>query len=137
MSTRDELFAESVGEVVKHELDGKTYRFKRPTVAQHQRVMNVGGLTALPSLNRTKATKPEAPRTMALGKMKVHSLIESLLDGESDRYAFTVADVDALMAVPIGSKIERLASWAWENLFADQDDDDAPVAEGEEPPANP
>ncbi|HND51384.1 MAG TPA: hypothetical protein PLV92_03275 [Pirellulaceae bacterium] len=123
MSTRDELFAESVGEVVKHELDGKTYRFKRPTVEQHQKVMNVGGLTALPSLNRAKATKPEAPRTMALGKMKVHSLIESLLDGETDRYAFTVADVEALMTVPIGSKIERLASWAWENLFADKDDE--------------
>ena len=123
MSTRDELFAESVGEVVKHELDGKTYRFKRPTVEQHQKVMNVGGLTALPSLNRAKATKPEAPRVMALGRMKVHSLIESLLDGESDRYAFTVADVDALMTVPIGSKIERLASWAWENLFADKDDE--------------
>lgn len=123
MSTRDELFAESVGEVVKHELDGKTYRFKRPTVEQHQKVMNVGGLTALPSLNRAKATKPEAPRVMALGRMKVHSLIESLLDGESDRYAFTVADVDALMAVPLGSKIERLASWAWENLFADKDDE--------------
>lgn len=123
MSTRDELFAESVGEVVKHELDGKTYRFKRPTVEQHQKVMNVGGLTALPSLNRAKATKPEAPRVMALGRMKVHSLIESLLDGETDRYAFTVADVDALMAVPIGSKIERLASWAWENLFADKDDE--------------
>ena len=129
MSTRDELFAESVGEVVKHELDGKTYRFKRPTVEQHQKVMNVGGLTALPSLNRTKATKPEAPRTMALGKMTVHSLIESLLDGETDRYAFTVADVEALMTVPIGSKIERLASWAWENLFADKDDETTEAGE--------
>lgn len=124
MSMRDELFAESVGEIVKHELEGKTYRFRRPTVEQHQRVMNVGGLTALPSLQRAvKTSKPEAPRTMALGKMKVHSLIESLLDGETDRLAFTVADVDALMAVPIGSKIERLASWAWENLFADQDEE--------------
>lgn len=124
MSMRDELFAESVGAIVKHELEGKTYRFRRPTVEQHQRVMNVGGLTALPSLQRAvKTSKPEAPRTMALGKMKVHSLIESLLEGDTDRPAFTVADVDALMAVPIGSKIERLASWAWENLFADQDEE--------------
>lgn len=135
MGTRDELFAESVGEVVKHELDGKTYRFRRPTVEQHQRVMNVGGLTDLPSLSREKKNaKKDAPRKMALGRMKVHSLIESLLDGETDRYAFTVADVDALMAVPIGSKIERLASWAWENLFADDDEDDTD-AEGNE--ANP
>lgn len=125
MSTRDDLLAESVGEIVKHELDGKTYRFRRPTVEQHQRVMNVGGLTDLPSLTREKKNaKKDAPRKMALGRMKVHSLIESLLDGEADRYAFTVADVDALMAVPIGSKVERLASWAWENLFADGDEDE-------------
>lgn len=124
MSTRSELLDEKI-EVRKFELDGKTYRFKPPTVDAKQRVLNVGGLTDLPGLNAPKKQKGqrEAPRKMALGRMKIQALIETLLEGETDALVFTVADVDALMAVPIGSKSERLASWAWETLFADPEDE--------------
>jgi len=122
MTLRDELLGETIA-VKTHELDGKIYRFKAPTVEAQQRVLNVGGLTDLPGLNAPKkGAKPGAPRRMALGRMKVQALVETLLN-ESDALAFGPADVEALMAAPLGSKIEKLASWAWENLFRDTDDD--------------
>lgn len=124
MSIREELFAERAT-VRTFELEGKIYRFRQPTVDAQQRVLNVGGLTDLPGLNQPKKQKGarEPTRKMALGRMKIQALIETLLD-DTDALVFTVADVDALMAIPIGSKTERLASWAWDNLFKDADDDE-------------
>lgn len=130
MGMRDELLSETIA-VRTHELDGKVYRFRAPTVEAQQRVLNVGGLTDLPGLSAPKkGAKPGAPRRMALGRMKVQALVETLLN-EADALTFGPADVDALMAAPLGSKIEKLASWAWENLFRDNDDEE----EGAENPS--
>lgn len=126
MALRDELLAESAS-VVKHEIDGKAYRFKQPNVDAEQRVMNAGGLTALPQFGKTKA---KGERRLALGRMKVQALIETLLDdGEGERKLFTQADEASLMAAPLGSKIARLADFAF-SLFKtaddEQGDDEAP-----------